>query len=130
MKKILAKYDIVIIFIVVLALNYILNVRGIQSQPLAFMYLSGIFIFFNTARISLKNLLFNDKNSETSEIMLMIGAYWSILFILLFIRKLLNVEIEIAFGLIVFGIVILVLGTLIEVIQKRIKRNIINNKNN
>lgn len=106
MKKILSDFNFIIIYGIIFALSYISDARGIQSQGDAFMYLSLVLIFFTAVGIATENLLFNNEKFVFEDSLTMFGIYWSIFIVSIFARKLLNVELGIAFQLIAFGMVL------------------------
>lgn len=104
MKKVISYFSLVITFIIVFGISYVMSLLGICSQGLAFIYLLAALIFCTSVKILIGVLSNNYQNSKLLVILLMIGVYFIIWLLSQLSINLLNVEFEIAFQLITFGI--------------------------
>jgi hypothetical protein len=106
MKKLLSKFSLFITFFIVFGLSYIIKLIGISTQGTAFIYLIGILIFCVTIKIFIGVTINEYKSSKLLVIAFMIPMYCTILLVSWLAIKLLNVNLETAFQLITFGIVL------------------------
>ena len=118
MKKISLEFYLILTFCIIFALSYISDARGIQSQGNAFVYFSGVLIFFVAAKMALENLVLNYNETVVRQIMLMFGLFGSSFFVATFAIRF-SVEMGIAFQLIVFGMLLGVIG--MKIYEKIVK---------
>lgn len=125
MKKIIQRFSLLITFSVILALSYIIKLIGIYNQKGTFVCLVGVYIFLMALKILLEVLTNDSQTSKMLLILLMIGIYGLIILSSWVAFKMLNVDIETAFQLITFGIVI---GNIMNVKKKKEEKHSINEK--